>query len=463
MTSGNLAEGWRRATVGEIAKVVGGGTPPTAERSYWGGDVPWLTPRDLSGFGGKLIGAGARSLTAAGLRASSATLLPRNSVLLTSRAPIGHVAIASNEVSTNQGFKSFICGPELLPDFLYWYLKSSKSELMRLASGTTFLELSKRSAEKIPLPLPPIAEQRLIVAAIEAQVARIDHGLELAGKVLGRLALWHEVLIRSALNGRLNDGDYEDAGELLSAVLSRREVMVGSRTPASTSLRRVTKTAPVAAGLARPTDLPTRFGWASLDELCPIFVDCEHRTPRPSPGGVPALRPRDIVGGQLHLEHTMRVDADEFKNQTARHVPEAGDIIYSRELSYGWAVVVPEDVQLCLGQGMVLFRPDPLIDPALVVHFLNSALGRRQAHKAASGTAHPHINLDRIRAFALPVLPAAAQVAVREMLEMNIIWVSSAELSLRGVRARALVLKTAIMTAAFTGRLTRTNRGRNGD
>lgn len=170
----DLPSGWQWTTIGQVAKVIGGSTPKTGESSYWNGNIPWITPHDLSGFTGKYISSGRRSLTQEGYDSCSTQMLPVGSVLFTSRAPIGYVAIAGDLVCTNQGFKSFVCGPDLDPEYAYWFLRASRALTRELASGTTFLELSGKAASRIPIPLPPVHEQRRIVGNIEQHLTRVE-------------------------------------------------------------------------------------------------------------------------------------------------------------------------------------------------------------------------------------------------------------------------------------------------
>src|SRR5690606_11744154 len=135
----------------------GGATPKTSNPSYWGGLIPWVTPDDLSRHDRRGISCGARSLTDEGLRAASVRILPAGTVLFSSRAPIGYVAIAEVPLGTNQGFKSVVPPRGLLSDFLYWYLRFATPLIESMASGTTFKEISKRRMQEVPLPLPPRA------------------------------------------------------------------------------------------------------------------------------------------------------------------------------------------------------------------------------------------------------------------------------------------------------------------
>jgi type I restriction enzyme, S subunit len=145
-------------------------------------------------------------------------------------------------------------------------------------------------------------------------------------------------------------------------------------------------------------------GWQtqSLSDVCSLFVDSAHRTPKYQEDGIPALRPRDVVGGTLDLSGAARVSLEECAVQSKRYAPSPGDIVYSRELSYGWGAIVPSSPRVCLSQGMCVFRPAPEIDTAFLLHVLNGPIGREQATHAAVGASHPHINLGDIKAYQIP-------------------------------------------------------------
>ena len=134
---------WKTYKLSEIGSIVGGATPSTTVDTYYNGDIPWLTPKDLSNFHERYIERGERNITKSGLNSCSAQLLPAGSVLFSSRAPIGYVTIAKNPIATNQGFKSIIPNPEKVDSlFLYYLLKYSKDNIEAMGSGTTFKEVS---------------------------------------------------------------------------------------------------------------------------------------------------------------------------------------------------------------------------------------------------------------------------------------------------------------------------------
>lgn len=199
-----VPENWVWVRLGEVTKVVGGGTPSTSKKEYYDqGNISWLSPVDLSNYNGIYISRGNKMITLEGLNNSSAKLLPKDTVCLTSRAPIGYVAIAEKELCTNQGFKSFLPSPTYLAKFLYWYLKGNKELLESKASGTTFLELSASKAATIEFPLPPLSEQQRIVERIEEFFAKLDEAKERLQEAADSFAVRKAAILHKAFTGEL--------------------------------------------------------------------------------------------------------------------------------------------------------------------------------------------------------------------------------------------------------------------
>ena len=166
---------WKECKLGDVAEIIGGGTPSTSNNEFWNGNIPWLTPRDLTGYSKVYISHGERFITESGLKNSSAKLMPKGSVLLTSRAPIGYVVIAENEICTNQGFKSLVPNFEILnSEFLYYWLKSNTDYLQQLGTGTTFAEISGSVVKNIDISLPPLEEQKAIAEVLSSLDDKID-------------------------------------------------------------------------------------------------------------------------------------------------------------------------------------------------------------------------------------------------------------------------------------------------
>ena len=195
---------WNKYKLGDIGTIVGGATPSTSVEKYYGGDIPWLTPKDLSNFNDRFIERGERNITQAGLDSCSAQLLPAGSVLFSSRAPIGYVAIAKNPIATNQGFKSVIPNTEIVDSmFLYYLLVYNKDNIEALGSGTTFKEVSGATMKNVEVCLPPMEEQKRIAGILSA----LDDKIVLNRRINANLELQAQTLF----NHWFVDFDFPDA------------------------------------------------------------------------------------------------------------------------------------------------------------------------------------------------------------------------------------------------------------
>ncbi|MGG3895048.1 restriction endonuclease subunit S [Geobacillus stearothermophilus] len=181
---------WINCTLGDIAEVIGGGTPSKSKPEYYeGGTIPWITPKDLSGYPYRYIERGENNITELGLAKSSARMLPKGTVLFSSRAPIGYVAIAKNPLCTNQGFKNFICDEKKVNNlFLYYFLKNNVPMIENMANGSTFKEISGSVAKTIPISLPPLHIQEKIVSIIGSLDDKIELNLKM-NKTLEEMAM----------------------------------------------------------------------------------------------------------------------------------------------------------------------------------------------------------------------------------------------------------------------------------
>lgn len=183
---------WVECKISDIGTVVGGATPSTKKPdNYKNGTIAWITPKDLSTFSGRYIQSGERNITEIGLNSCSTQLLPKNTVLFSSRAPIGYVAIAANDVCTNQGFKSVIPNENTDPIFLYYLLKYNKDKIESLGSGTTFKEVSGSTMKNIVVSVPKDKKIQERIASVLNSIdnkieenERINNNLEQQAKVL---------------------------------------------------------------------------------------------------------------------------------------------------------------------------------------------------------------------------------------------------------------------------------------
>ena len=167
MTFHSSPKSWRKVSLSDCCKIISGATPRRDCPEYWGGTIPWVTPKDLSKLEGTTIDDAPEYITEKGYRNCSTDLLPKGAVLFSSRAPIGHVAIAGRPMCTNQGFKSLIPSDELTSSYLYWCLRKMVPEISARGTGTTFKEVSKAVMEEFEIPLPPLPEQKRIAAILD--------------------------------------------------------------------------------------------------------------------------------------------------------------------------------------------------------------------------------------------------------------------------------------------------------
>ena len=206
--------GWIECKISDIGTVIGGATPSTKKpENYANGTIPWITPKDLSSFSGRYIKRGERNITDIGLKSCSTQLLPKNTVLFSSRAPIGYVAIADDEMCTNQGFKSVVANENTDPLFLYYLLKYNKNKIESMGSGTTFKEVSGNTMKNIVVSVPTEKEVQKRIATI---LNSIDDKIEKNASINNNLEQQMQVLFSEYLSSN----EFDDLTTVGNVVLS---------------------------------------------------------------------------------------------------------------------------------------------------------------------------------------------------------------------------------------------------
>ena len=194
----DLPSGWRSAQLGEICDIVNGATPQSGTSEYWDGSICWITPRDLGQLTGPEILSSARKITNEGLNSCSTKLVPSGTVVMSSRAPIGHLGVASVPLCTNQGCKSFIPSDAVESKFLYYALRYVLDDIRALGSGSTFLKVGKKKLAVFAIPLPPLDEQARIVAWLDRQASILTRVREAAQAQLDVIDQWSGVALQRA-------------------------------------------------------------------------------------------------------------------------------------------------------------------------------------------------------------------------------------------------------------------------
>lgn len=348
---------WQQTTLGEIADIVSGSTPKSSVPRYWDGAVAWATPTDLSRLDGKHLDKTDRTITEAGLNECSARLLPPGSVLFSSRAPIGLVAINTTPMATNQGFKSFVPRPDVNADYLYWWLRANRRQLEDLGNGATFKEVSKAVVSRVKFPLPPLDEQRRIAAILDKADAirrKREQALTLADDFL-----------RSVFLEMFGD----------------------------------------------PVNNPLNWPLATLGEICSKITDGTHDTPPRQSSGFMFLTGKNIRPFRIDTQTLEFVSEEVHREIFRRCNPEFGDVLFTNiGAGTGNAVFNELTVEFSM-KNVALLKPDSSRTngrylESLLNHdgFKDQLLGR-----FGQGGAQGFLGLKTIKSIEVPLPPVELQ------------------------------------------------------
>lgn len=381
-----------RVPLSECAKIVSGGTPSTSYGAYWDGPIAWATPADLSQLDNPYIADTPRKITAEGLASCAAEILPPNSVLFSSRAPIGHVAINTVPMATNQGFKSFVPDPRRLDArFLYFWLRANRSFLENLGNGATFKEVSKSVVSRVEVPLPALSEQRRIAAIL-------DQADDLRRK-------------RKHAATRLENTAHSELERLLDE---------------------------------------NSFPLSALRDVCRKITDGTHQAPKWSEGGIPFIFVSNIRNQTISLDTTKFVSEETYAELTRRSPIEKGDVLYTAVGSYGNAALVVCDEKFLFQRHVAHIKPDPkVIDGCFLSYLLEATELRRQADQTAVGVAQKTVTLDALKKFSVPIPPVEIQVRFSEFVSR----IDEVKSAYRAHLARLDALFASLQHRAFRGEL----------
>jgi type I restriction enzyme S subunit len=213
--------GWEVKKLGEIVEIINGGTPKTDIPEFWDGEINWITPADLGKLTKPTVGKTPRKITTLGLEKSSTKIFPANSIILSTRAPIGHLAINEVPMCTNQGCRGIVPSKKLNTWFLYYFLKKNVDLLDSLGTGATFKELSTKALAGVEIPLPPLPEQQRLVALLDEAFAAIARAKANAEQNLKNAKELFESYLQAVFEKKRDGWEERKLGELF------REITVG--------------------------------------------------------------------------------------------------------------------------------------------------------------------------------------------------------------------------------------------
>lgn len=403
---GNLdKESFNIFKISEIGTIISGATPKTSDDSNFGGAIPWLTPADLSGYKDKYISCGARNITQKGYDSCSTQLMPAGSVLLSSRAPIGYVAIAKNPICTNQGFKSIVPKTNVDSEYLYYHLLYLKKTLQDMGSGTTFKELSAKKLGQVEVSLPSLNEQKRIVARIEELFSELDAAVATLERTKEQLAVYRQAVLKEAFE----------------------------------------------------SDSPLYFG--NLGDYL-VSIDsgksfkCIERPPGFGEYGV--IKVSAVTWGEFDESESKTCPPERFIKEKEIHT---GDFLFSRANTLqliGNSVIV-KDIKknLMLSDKILRLKFSDNIFPEYVLYFLRSKSGKKQIQDFSTGNQESMRNIgqERIRRIVIPYFEIETQKKIVSEIESRLSVCDKIEETVRTALQEAEAMRQSILKQAFAGEL----------
>lgn len=358
---------WIECKICDIGTVVGGATPSTKKaENYECGNIAWITPKDLSTFNGRYIQRGERNITEIGLKSCSTQLLPKNTVLFSSRAPIGYVAIAANQVCTNQGFKSVIPNEATDPLFLFYLLKYNKDKIEAMGSGTTFKEVSGNTMKNIIVRVPSDKEVQKNIASI---LGTLDNKIEENERINNNLeqqamAIFNNVIEQS------KSVTYAELGSLA-------DVKGGKRLPKGANLR----------------SIPNSHPYIRVRDL------------------------NDVVFASLSANYEY-VD-DETQKTISRYITTTDDVLISIVGTIGLTAIVDKSLNMAnLTENCVKVTNLHGISPEYLLLYLRSQHGSEEIKKGTVGAVQEKLPIKNIQALSVPLLPQSDLQSLNDTLKV---------------------------------------------
>ncbi|WP_323895765.1 restriction endonuclease subunit S [Aeromonas veronii] len=462
---------WAMSNIGAIADVVAGGTPKADDKSNFsapGTGFAWLTPADLSGYMGKYISHGSRDLSEKGLATSSAKLMPAGALLFSSRAPIGYVAIAANEISTNQGFKNFVFSNEIVSTYAYYYLKSIRGLAESLGTGTTFKEISGATAKTLPFVIPPFAEQKEISDRLDILLAQVEATQARLARIPDIIKKFRQSVLAAAVSGKLTEewrNGTESIDDPMPIVQTEKRIWV-EKNPSHNEVNRVLKRVREykGGGTITEIELPANWSWQQLEDSVLMIVDCHNKTAPYVESGIPLIRTSNIRDGKFVWQDLKFVNQETYEYWSRRCQPEPGDIIFTREAPMGEAAIVPTEQCVCLGQRTMLIRPlENLISAKYLLLAIMEPNFKRRSDIFAVGTGVKHYRVGDVSNLIIPIPPTEEQTEIVHRVEQLFAYADTIEQQAKAAKARVDNLSQAILAKAFRGELTADWRAANSD
>lgn len=322
---------------------------------------------------------------------------------------------------------------EVDSNYLFRYLLSQFQTINTNTRGTGIPHVDPEVFWCLEVPIPPLNEQRRIVAKLEEVLTKVDTSQQRLAKIPVILKRFRQAVLSAACSGRLT-ADWREANP-------------------DCNLSKVRQSDPLENGGVWD-ELPESWIWDSLAGVCERVVDCPHSTPKWTDTGKLCIRTTNFKPGFLDLSVVRYVSDETFAERIERLTPKAGDVIYSREGGIlGIACIIPPGIELCLGQRMMLFRTKPSYSSALLMHWLCSPQILQRVRELTGGSAAPHLNVRDIKEFPVPLPPLTEQQEIVRRVESFFTLADQLEARYRTAKTHVDKLTQSILAKAFRGEL----------
>lgn len=444
---------WKKYSLGNITEVIGGGTPSRKKPEYFSGDIVWLTPSQIEKEKIVHVSNSDEKITQLALENSSVKLLPPETVLMTSRASIGYIAIANCNITTNQGFANFICDQSLFNMYLAYWLKYKKEYIKSIAKGTTFKEISKKVLRDLDIDLPGLPEQKRIVEKIEELFSKLDAGQAALERARANLSRYRQSLLSAAFSGELtrtwreeHKDELEPASELLKRIRAER------RTRWAEDLRAKGKdptkekySEPEPADTQDLPELPKGWEWSYLDDV--LKENKESVDPK-------KIEETKYIGLADIDKDTGKLLSTGFSSdvRSTKSVFKKGNILYGKLRPYLNKVTIPDFDGVCSTDILVLVN-EMGVDQSFIKNLLLENKFVKFASDSMSGVQHPRTNFNKISKFTLALPPYLEQKQISKKIELSLSIVDNLEKLISSSLGKTLNLKKTILEKAFSGQL----------
>ena len=402
-------ENWKEVTIGDVATIIGGGTPSTLNPSYWNGDIQWFTPAELN-ESKKYVSKSERTITEQGLKESSAKLLPKGTVLLTTRASIGLTAILENPACTNQGFQSLIAKDICCNDFLYYIIPLIKDEMLSRASGSTFAEISAKKLSTITFPLPTLPEQQRIAKAL----SDVDALISTTEKLIQKKKNIKQGTMQNLLTGKKRLPGFAKSTNYKQSELG---------------------------------PIPEDWEVKSLGEICDV-CDGTHDSPIYYDYGYPFITSKNLINGMIDFTDIQYISKNDYDKINERSKVDKNDILFSMIGTIGKSVLVLQEPNFAI-KNVALFKNTNKCNQLYLKHYLDSDICYSRMSEDAKGSTQTFIPLGYFRTFLVPFPPLAEQTAIANVLSSMDKEIETLNTKLEKYRN----LKTAMMQQLLTGKI----------